>query len=164
MLDRRRSVRVISFASRKNTSPGRWNHAPFPPGIEEVARRVLPEVVGLVCLLFAVCPSGCALQEVRGKTAFGPEFLHSGTNSTNEVRYDARQGLELRWNNGVTTGVTYRRRDVDEGSGNNDNLVLFEFGYPIWKASKSEDKLPERVEELEKRLRELEAGQTAPSP
>lgn len=130
-----------SLAVRRNgwIVPGRW---------------ACVTVAGLAILPAA----GCALKEVRGKSAFGPEFRHSGNNGTEEVRYDARQGVEFRWDKGITTGLTYRRRDVDEGSGDNENLFLFEVGYPIWLAPKTEDKLAQRVSELERQLAELRAG------
>ncbi len=102
-----------------------------------------------------VSAAGCALQELRGKSAFGPEYRHSGSRGEDEVRYNAVQGLELRWDKGITTSATYRRRDSDDGNGDNDNLVLFEVGYPLWKAKKKEDVLAKRVEQLERELKEM---------
>lgn len=101
--------------------------------------------------------TGCKtahLNEVRGKTSFGPEFRNRG-NNTSEIRYDARQAVEFRFDNGWTTGLTYRRRDIDGGSGDNENLFLFEVGYPIWKAPKKEDAAARRITQLEKDLQEL---------
>ncbi len=116
-----------------------------------------PQAV-LVLAVSGYC-GGCqkpALTEVRGKTSFGPEFRHGGTTNRAEIRYDARQAVELRWDNGWTSGLTYRRRDIDNGSGDNENLFLFEVGYPIWKAPKKEEKkaegLQKRVDDLEKEL------------
>lgn len=100
--------------------------------------------------------SGCALQEVRSKTRFGPEFQHMGSNSTNSVRYSEEQGLDFKWGNNWTTGVSYRRRDTDDGTGNNDNGVWFDFSFPVWKAAKK-DASAERVTELERRITQLEA-------
>jgi hypothetical protein len=108
---------------------------------------------------------GCksaSVNEVRGKTSFGPEIRHRGTN-TDEVRYDARQNVELRWDNGWTTGLTYRNRAVDEGSGDNEHLFLFEVGYPIWKAPKKPDKTAERFEDLQRQVEELRSRLAATS-
>ncbi|MBI4717124.1 MAG: hypothetical protein HY763_04910 [Planctomycetes bacterium] len=105
----------------------------------------------------ALIATGCKaahLTEVRGKTSFGPEFRNRG-NNTSEIRYDARQALEFRLDNGWTTGLTYRRRDIDGGSGDNENLFLFEVGYPIWRAPKKEDAAARRITQMEKELQEL---------
>jgi len=103
--------------------------------------------------------SGCALQEVRSKTKFGPEYQHSGSDSTDSVRYSEEQGIDFMWGNDWTTGVSYRRRDTDNGNGNNDNGVWFDFSFPIWKRPKAEAKTAERIEALERRLAEVEAAQ-----
>jgi len=108
-----------------------------------------------VGLLYAGCKSS-SVTEVRGKTSFGPEFRNRG-NNTSEIRYDARQAIDLKWDNGWTTGVQYRRRDVDEGSGDNENRVLLEVGYPIWKAPKKPDKTTQQLQELEEQVQEMRA-------
>lgn len=128
---------------------------PFAPRF-----RFLPFGSVVIVLLAFAC-SGCAIKEVRGRTAFGPEFRHQGTRDTDEVRYDVRQGLELRWDKGISTSVLYRRRDIDDGSGDNENLVLFEVGYPIWIAPKPEDPLARRVAQLERELAKVK-GQVPP--
>jgi hypothetical protein len=69
-----------------------------------------------------------------------------------------QEGLEFKWDQGVTTGVTYRRRDVNEGTGDHDDGVWFEFSFPVWKAEEKPDSTAHRLEALEKRLAELEAG------
>jgi hypothetical protein len=101
---------------------------------------------------------GCSasLKEITGKTAFGPEFRNFGDN-THDVRYTAIQGIDLKWSNNWTTGVSYQRRDVDEGSGDNENLVLFEVGYPLWNAPKKPEKTADllQIEKLEEELRLL---------
>lgn len=116
-----------------------------------------------VCVAgFAMLATGCLLSgckakptELRGKTSFGPEFRNRG-NNTSEVRYTAQQGFEMKWDNGWTTGVQYRRRDVDEGSGDNENRVLVEVGYPIWKAPKKEDKATDRrIQKLQEEVEEM---------
>ena len=98
---------------------------------------------------------GCALQEVRSKTKVGPEWQHSGTSDTDSVRWSVEQGFDFKWDKGIGTGVSYRRRDVDDGSGNNDNGVWFDISFPIWKAKKKEA-AAERIEVLERRLAQLE--------
>ncbi len=84
---------------------------------------------------------GCTLVEIRSKSKVGPEFRHRGLDRTNSVRWYAQQGFEFVWqderNNKITTGMTYRRRDVDNGSSDNDNAVWLDFSFPIWKAAKS---------------------------
>jgi hypothetical protein len=110
-------------------------------------------------LLTGLLIGGCALQEVRSKSKFGPEYQHFGSNRTNSVRWTAEQGFEFRWDKGITTGVTYRRRDVDDGNGNSEDRVMLEFGFPLWKAESKEAKLARRVELLEQRLATLESAQ-----
>ena len=108
---------------------------------------------GVVLLLV----SGCTLQEIRSKTKFGPEFRHSGSSNTNSDRWAAEQGIEFKWDNGVNTGLSYRRRDVDDGNGDNENLVMVEVSLPLWKAESKQSPLIRRIELLEKRLARYEA-------
>jgi len=118
--------------------------------------------VALVVLTCAVA-SGCktaSVSEVRGKTAFGPEFRNRG-NNTSEVRYDARQSIEAKWDNGWTTALAFRRRDVDDGSGDNETRGMVEVGYPLWKAPKKPDKTAERLQELQQEVQEMRARVTA---
>lgn len=100
---------------------------------------------------------GLSVTEIRGKTAFGPEWRNFGDN-TSDIRYTAIHGYEAKLSNDWTAGVSYQRRDVDNGSGDNENLVLFEIGYPIWKKPKKDEKSAQelQIEELEKELRELD--------
>ncbi len=104
---------------------------------------------------------GCGLKEIRSKTKFGPEFRHKGSNSTNSVRWTAQQGFDFKWKKGWSTGITYRRRDTDNGNGDNDNGVWLDFSFPIWKAPKKKDKdskkTSEYISELEQRITLLES-------
>lgn len=100
--------------------------------------------------------SGCALQEVRSKSRVGTEFRHSGLRGTDRERWTVQQGIEFKWDRGINTGVTYRRRDVNDGGGDNDNGVFVDFSFPLWKAPKKPDVLAQQVETLERRLAELE--------
>jgi len=102
--------------------------------------------------------SGCALQEVRSEHTVGTEWRHSGTTSTSEERYSIEQGFDFKWDKGISTGISYRRRDIDNGSGDSDNGLFVDFSFPIWKRKKVEAKT-ERIEALERRLAELEAAQ-----
>ncbi|MFH1419923.1 MAG: hypothetical protein ABII12_16745 [Planctomycetota bacterium] len=109
--------------------------------------------VTLSCLL----PTpGCTLQEVRSKTRGGPEFRHSGSNRTNSDRWMVEQGVEFKWENGVNTGMVFRRRDVDDGNGDNENLVMCEVSFPLWKAKSKQTELVQRIKLLEERLAKLE--------
>ena len=121
------------------------------------SRVLIGKVLAVCRASLAACSlAGCKANptELRGKTAFGPEFRNRG-NNTSEVRYTEQQGFEVKWDNGWTTGTQYRRRDVDDGSGDNENRVMFEVGYPIWKAPKKPDKTAERIESLEREIQEM---------
>jgi hypothetical protein len=94
--------------------------------------------------------------EVRGRTAFGPEFRNFGTN-THDIRYYVRQGVELKLSNDWTAGVMYQRRDLDDGAGDNENLVLFEVSYPLGKKKQPTKTAQEmQIEQLEKELHDLD--------
>ena len=106
---------------------------------------------------------GCSwqLQEVRGKTKFGPEFRD--ILKTSSVRWTSiQQGFEMKWDNGWKTGLTYRRRDVDQGRGGNDNGVWFDFSYPLWQRPKKPDTTARRIESLERQLAKLQENQDQP--
>ena len=111
----------------------------------------------VTCGLMVAMFSGCGVKEIRSKTKFGPEFRHSGLVRTSRTRWTAQQGIEFKWEKGVTTSMTYRRRDTDNGNGNNDNGVWFEVSFPLWKAEPKPDKNAARIRELERRLAALEA-------
>ena len=102
--------------------------------------------------------SGCALEEVRSKNKFGSEWRHSGSRSTAEERYSVEPGFEFKWDKGISTGLSYRRRDIDNGSGDSDNGLFVDVSFPLWKRPKAEAKTAERIEELERRLAELETA------
>ena len=108
------------------------------------------------CGLLVCLATGCALQEVRSKTKAGPEFRYTSSSRTNEDRWTVEQGFEFKWDHGITTGVTYRRRDVDQGDADHDDGVWVDFSFPIWQAPKKPDLTARRVDVLEKRLAELE--------
>lgn len=110
-----------------------------------------------VCLVLPLA-SGCALKEVYSKTKFGPEFRSKSNGTAREVRWiSAQQTLQLKWDKGISTSLTYRRRDTDEGGGDRDNGVWFEFGFPLWKAPKKPDPNARRIRLLEERVAELHA-------
>lgn len=139
-----------------------WTNGPYGDSPPRSARATwsalrFGAILGC-CLAMAVILTGCkaSAQEVRGKTSFGPEFRNRG-NNTSEVRYDVRQNVDVKWDNGWSTGLTYRRRDVDNGSGDSENLFLFDVGYPLWKAPKKPDKTSERIEELQREVEQMRA-------
>jgi len=111
----------------------------------------------LPLLLPGIGCKGVSVTEVSGRTAFGPEYRNFGANNTSDIRYTAIQSLDFKWSNTWTTSVYYQRRDVDDGSGDNENAVLFEVGYPLGQKPKKPEKTALQIEELEKELRELDS-------
>ena len=112
----------------------------------------------VVCSLLPMLMCGCALQEIRSKTKAGPEFIHAGSSNTNSERWTIEQGIEFKWDRSITTGLTYRRRDVNDGNGNNENRVLVEFSFPLWRKESKQARLARSVRSLEDRLAVLEAS------
>ncbi len=123
--------------------------------------------IGFLPLLAAalLCVAGCksnwSVAEIGGKTSFGPEFRSFG-NNTNDIRYTAIQSVEFKLANKWTLNLLYQRRDVDEGSGDNENAILVEVGYPLWNAPKKAEKSAEEfeIEGLERQLRMLDSELT----
>ena len=113
----------------------------------------------LICGCFVVLLSGCALQEIRSKSKLGPEFRTKGAGGikSHSTRWYVQQGVEFKWDKGIKTAVTYRRRDEDNGNGDHDNGVWFEISFPIWQAKEPPDSTARKIEELEMRLAQLEA-------
>lgn len=98
------------------------------------------------------------MTELRSTWKGGPEFRHKGSDRTDSVRWYAQTGLkavhENKHGHEYTTAVTYRRRDVSDGAGDNDNGVWLEFSFPLWSAKKK----PERdIADLQRRIQLLEA-------
>ena len=110
----------------------------------------------LFLCLSAVTSAGCNLQEVRSKTRVGPEYRHSGSSRTDSTRWTAQEGVDFKWDNDVTTGLTYRRRDVNDGNGDGEDGVWFDVSVPVWKAEKKPDATAKRLAELEHRVAQLE--------
>lgn len=109
------------------------------------------------CMLLVASGPGCSrLKEVRSKTKFGPSFRHKGSKRTDSVRWTVQQGFDFKWKGGVTTGVSYRRRDTDAGTGDSDNGVFFSLSFPVWEAPKKPGSTKKRLKHLEKRVLELE--------
>ncbi len=100
---------------------------------------------------------GCGLKQVRSKTKFGASFRHKEKNNTDSTQWTMQQGLSFSWKHGLRTGITYRRRDIDDGNGNSDNAVYVDVSFPVWKKPKKPDKTAKRLKKLEKRLARLEA-------
>ncbi len=102
--------------------------------------------------------AGCAwqLNEIKGKTKFGPEF-RDRPGRKSEVRWTGiDQEIEFKWDNGCSTLIGYRRRDTDEGSGGNDNRITLGFSYPIWKRPQQASVSAHRLDRLELRLAKVE--------
>ena len=116
-------------------------------------------VFGLVVGLLG---SGCSMQlkEIRGKTKFGPEFRNA-VGRSQERWTSIDQEIEFKLANGWSTIVSYRRRDVNDGFGGNDNRILLGFSYPIWKQPKKPDATLLRIRALEERLAQVEGAQQA---
>lgn len=124
--------------------------------------KVVPLLLGVVVCL----AGGCSWQllEVRGKTKFGPEF-RDRSNRTSEVRWTSiQQGFEFKWDSGWKSGITYRRRDTDAGSGGNDNGIWFDISYPLWKKPKKQDVSAKRLDMLERQLAQLKMDQASQAP
>ena len=97
------------------------------------------------------------MTELHSTWKGGPEFRHKGSNRTDSVRWYAQTGLkavhENKHGHEYTTAVTYRRRDVSEGAGDNDNGVWLEFSFPLWKAPKKHER---DIVDVKRRLARLE--------
>lgn len=112
--------------------------------------------------LAALASAGCQLNEVRSTHGFGAEWRHQGEGRTEHQRFSVEPGLEFVWDNGVETGLSYRRRDDNEGPGNHDDGLFVQLSFPLWKRPKEKDTSELRIAELERRLSALEARSAAP--
>jgi len=114
-------------------------------------------VIVLLLLGGAVLPcAGCGLKEIRSKSKVGAVFKHKGLDRTSSTQWSAQQGLAFTWQHGIKTGISYRRRDIDDGNGNNDNAVFVDVSFPIWKKAKKPSKTKKRLKKLKKRLAAVE--------
>lgn len=122
-------------------------------------RQSGPRVLSLMLIVAALGVSGCKsakVIEISGKSAGGAQFQNHG-NNTHDVKYYAIQSLEFKLSNKWTIGVGYQRTDIDEGTGDNENLILFEVGYPMNAPKKPEKTAEEQqIEGLERELRLLD--------
>ncbi len=112
-----------------------------------------------ICALMLT--SGCQLTEIRGSSETGVEYRHSGNSNTNADRYSYEQSIDFKWDNDITTSATYRRRDTDDGNGDNDNGMWFQISYPIWKRPEQPDPNIRKIAQLERRIAELERQNAA---
>ena len=110
-----------------------------------------------LCGILVVQTAGCALEEIRSKTSMGPQFRHRESDDTDAVRWSVKQGFDFKWNNDVTTGISYVRRDTDDGNGNHDNGLLLSISFPIWKDEPKPKATKKSLKALEARVAELEA-------
>jgi len=110
-------------------------------------------VIGLVVVMSA----GCALREIRTKTKFGVEYRHENSDKSDLERYLVQEAIQFKWDKGVDTSLIYRRRDISNSpSGDSDDGMWFEIGFPIWKAPSKKDALAARVAHLEKLVSKLQ--------
>jgi len=89
--------------------------------------------IALMISIALMC--GCNnLKEIRMKNKFGPEFRTKGAgdDSTHDVRYSIEHGYQFVWENGISTDISYRRRDISGGDGGHDNGVRVGITIPIW--------------------------------
>jgi hypothetical protein len=141
---------------------------------QELLKRLLPQRAtrsrqprwlrrgALVLLLGLIAASaGCQLDAIRGKNRVGTEWRHGGTTNTNHERHTVQQGVVFSWENGVDTGLTYRRRDDNDGPGDNDNALFIDVSYPLWTRPQPRNPQALKIAELERRLAELERRQAA---
>ena len=111
-------------------------------------------VRSLILVLLGLIACGCRLTEIGSKHKLGVEYRRSGANDHEAQRYTVQQGLVFKWDDGSDTTITYRRRDVSDGAG--DDGVWIEYSYPIWKAAdRRKDHLSQRVQALESKLTNL---------
>lgn len=115
--------------------------------------------------------AGCELEEVRLKTKSGVEYRRTNSDKSEAERYLVQETVQFKWDNGVDTSLQYRRRDVsDSTSGDHDDGIWFEVGFPIWKKPKPADHNVARIEALESRIARLESmlkeagGKDIPEP
>ncbi len=115
--------------------------------------------IALIAIASTACAcSGCApkLKGIRSKTESGGEWRHSGTSRHDDERYSVQQGIEFQWDKGITTGIKYRRRDVNDGGGDGENGLWLDFGIPLWQAKENNGTAAARIASLEERVAELE--------
>lgn len=109
------------FADRVRNSTARRGPGAMPRGIARFA-----PALAIPAILLAGCGG---LSEIRHKNAIGEEFRESSD------RTSIQQGIELSFENGVKTGVSYRYRFNDDDS-DPENGVWLEVSYPLWKKKK----------------------------
>ncbi len=131
-----------------------------PANSRDSCGRLIVILTPVLCI--AIAATGCTLQEIRSRSKSGPEFRHEGSGRTNSVRWYAQQGFDFIWTdqegNKITSGITYRRRDVYEGNGDNDNGIWLDFSFPIWRAPSKPKETNVRISSLEARIAMLESN------
>ena len=110
-----------------------------------------------LCGILILQMAGCALKEIRSKTSMGPQFRHRESDDTDAVRWSVKQGFDFKWDNDVDTGISYTRRDTDDGNGNHDNGLLLSISFPLWKEKAKPKATKKSLKALEARVAELEA-------
>jgi len=112
----------------------------------------------VVFILLVSFSLSCSLEEIRLVSEGGVEYRRNNFDKSERERYTVQEKVDFKWEDGVNTAVTYRRRDVSDGpSGDHDDGVWFEIGFPIWKRPKPQDPTIARIEALERRIAQLES-------
>ncbi len=99
------------------------------------------------------------VKSVESKWRVGPDIRETDS-GTNNNRWTNQSGLEATTYNGHKLGLEYRRRDTDNGTGNNDghdDSVWLTWSIPVWvdtSRPSKEAELEKRIAELEKRLKD----------
>jgi len=113
------------------------------------------------------------VQHIESKGRVGPDIRETDS-GTNNNRWTAQTGFEATTYNGHKFGLEYRRRDTDNGIGNNDghdDSVWLTWSVPVWKDTSrpnKEKQLEQRIAALERRLADQDRPQVPsgqePSP
>ncbi len=129
------------------------------PGMNRTAYWT--RLTALLVPLFFVAGCSWRLKEVTNRWKFGVEARHQRANDTDDERYSEETGFDFKWANDWKTGISYRRRDSDEGNGDGEDGVWIDFAFPVWKARPKPDANAQRIAELEQRLAQLEVEQAS---
>ncbi len=99
-------------------------------------------LIALVLFAFTGCSEGhffpgfdsdksWEVKKVTSKWKTGPEFRETSS-GTHSERWTIKTGIETELMNGHKFAITYRRRDINNGGGGNDNGVWLECSFSIW--------------------------------
>lgn len=98
------------------------------------------------------------VQNIHSTGRVGPDIRETDS-GTNNNRWTAQTGFEATTYNGHKFGLEYRRRDTDNGIGNNDghdDSVWLTWSVPVWKDTSRPNKEKQKEKQLEQRIAALE--------